>query len=148
MDNNITDDNIANPRMQFGSLGGAIAPSAGSGLVITTGSSDNVWQEATFQAGGKTPSGNSWGFRKERKGISIKKTFKLIKGKTTELEQKRMNVRIAKLERMADELEKNGQFSFSKRAIAAWAALVRESEIYACGFTIFIDELLFLRIVV
>ena len=117
-----------------------------SSSIITMGGSDGTTAGGTGSSWGaafdfRTKGGSEISFKK-RKGVSIQKMFKLVKGKTTPLEHRRLKARLARLEKLADELEKNGQFSFSEKAMAAWIVLMRESEIYATGFTTFIDEVL------
>lgn len=94
----------------------------------------------TGEAMATTPMGGSIKIDKGGKGLSPKVYFKYIKNKFGILEKISMDRRIAKLQKLVNEAIDNGQEALSESFFDRLVKEMRESELYAKGYRIFIEQ--------
>lgn len=93
----------------------------------------------TGEAGKKTANGTEARVE-QKKGMSPKIYFKYIKSKFGFLAGKRLKNRIKKLWALAEESDEFGQIALSEKYIKMLSKEMRECEMYALGYKIFIEE--------
>lgn len=102
----------------------------------TVYSDDSHWQVVTSNASEAKID------KKVDKGgkISPRLIFKYVKRKFTKLEAQKMGRRMKHLEKLADDASDKGQVALGEEFMKKAIKELRESEIYACGFSKFIEE--------
>jgi hypothetical protein len=66
--------------------------------------------------------------------------FKIIKRKLTILQMKKLKTRMAGLEKLVTEYMERGQWALAEESMNYLERIIRESEIYAVGFTLFLER--------
>ena len=105
-----------------------------------TGSESSLWQETSFTASTDTPRGTRINISKFKKEFDVKYIFKITKKKLSILQFKKLDTRIKALEKLITEYMELGQWTLAEENMMYLERIVRESEIYACGFTLFLEK--------
>lgn len=82
---------------------------------------------------------------KKEQGMPAQIFFKLMKKKMGVLADLSYKRRMKKLEELADKAAKDGQIALSEEIVKRFLVLARESELYALGKRIFLDENIYQR---
>lgn len=114
----------------------------GTDSATTFGANDTTeaWAGTTIVSTGVTPRGTRFSLNKSKKDFDIKYIFKIVKKKLTVLENKKLVTRMKNLEKLINERIKLGQFKLAEENMTYLERITRESEIYACGFTLFLER--------
>lgn len=124
----------------FTEVHGGDADSATTEAFGSSGISAMWYEGTTFTASTDTPRGTRVVISKSKKEFDVKYIFKIMKKKLSILQFKKLNTRIKALEKLIDERMKLGQWTLAEENMMYLERIIRESEIYACGFTLFLEK--------